>query len=66
MDIKALIVMEEVPDDEILNCYQTTIKYIPVSNLDKGSKRVELIGQDDKRQITAIFAGILTGQFLPT
>ena len=30
-----------------------------------GSKRVELIRQDDKRQITATFAGTLSGDFLP-
>ena len=68
MDIKAAVVMEEVPDDMILNWDQTTIKYIPVSNwtmATEGSKRIELIGQDDKRQITATFAGTLTGQFLP-
>jgi len=68
MDIKAVVVMEEVPDDMILNWDQTAIKYIPVSNwtmATEGSKRIELIGQDDKRQITAAFAGTLTGQFLP-
>jgi len=32
MDIKAEIIMEEVPDDMILNWDQTSIKYIPVSN----------------------------------
>ena len=32
MDIKAVVIMEEVPDDMILNWDQTTIKYIPVSN----------------------------------
>ena len=60
--------MEEVPDDMILNWDQTAIKYIPVSNwtmATEGSKRIELIGHDDKQQITATFAGTLTGQFLP-
>jgi len=52
----------------ILNWNQTTIKYIPISNwtiATEGSKRVELIGQDDKRQITATFACALSGDFLP-
>ena len=31
----------------------------------EGSKRVEIAGVDDKRQITAVFAGSLTGDFLP-
>ena len=68
MDIKAIATMEEVPDEMILNWDQTAIKYIPISNwtmATEGSKRIELIGQDDKRQITATFAGTLTGNFLP-
>ena len=51
MDIKAVVIMEEVPDDMILNWDQTAIKYIPVSNrtmATEGSKRIGLIGQDDK------------------
>ena len=51
MDIKAVVIMEEVPDDMILNWDQTAIKYIPVSKWTKaakGSKRIELIGQDDR------------------
>ena len=31
----------------------------------EGSKRVQVIGADDKRQITAVFAGTVTGEFLP-
>ena len=31
----------------------------------KGSKRVEIAGIGDKRQITAVFCGTLTGEFLP-
>jgi len=31
----------------------------------KGSKRVEVFGIDDKRQITATFAASLSGNFLP-
>ena len=30
-----------------------------------GSKRVEIIGVNDKRQITGVFAGTLAGDFLP-
>ncbi len=30
-----------------------------------GSKRVEIAGIDDKRQITAVFAGTMAGEFLP-
>ena len=31
----------------------------------EGSKRVEIAGLDDKRQLTAVFAGTLSGEFLP-
>ena len=67
MDIKA-VVTEEVPGDMILKWDQTAIKYIPVSNwtmATEGSKRIELIRQDNKRQITATFAGTLTGRLFP-
>ena len=33
--------------------------------MDYGAKRVEVQGVDDKRQITAVFGGSLTGDFLP-
>ena len=31
----------------------------------QGYKRVEMTGIDDKQQITAVFCGSLTGDFLP-
>ena len=31
----------------------------------EGSKRVEIIGKDDKRQITAVLRGTMSGDFLP-
>ena len=68
MDIKAIVTMQDIPDDMIVNWDQTAIKYIPLSNwtMDKeGSKRVEVAGIDDKCQITATFAASLSGQFLP-
>ena len=67
MDIKAIVTMEKIPDDLVVNWDQTAIKYIPLSNwtMDKeGSKRVEVIGIDDKCQITATFATSLSGHFL--
>ena len=41
---------------------------VPVSHwtmAKEGSKRVEVAGVEDKRQITAVFAGSLSGHFLP-
>ena len=32
---------------------------------EEGAKQVELIGKDDKRQLTAVLAGSMSGKFLP-
>ena len=68
VDIRAVVEMEDIPFDLIINWDQTGIHYVPVGlwTVDKeGSKRVEIAGVDDKRQITAVFVGSLTGDFLP-
>ena len=66
-DIQSLIEIEEIPSSLIINWDQTAIKYVPVSTwtmADEGSKRVEIVGADDKRQITAAFAITPLGDFL--
>ena len=58
--------MDEIPLDLVINFDQTSINYIPVSSWTmevEGAKRVEVAGKDDKRQITAVFAGSMTGDF---
>ncbi len=68
LDINTVVEMDEIPFELIINWDQTGIHYVPVSSwtMEKeGSKRVEIAGVDDKRQITAVFAGSLTGDFLP-
>ena len=60
--------MEEVPSDLIINWDQTSVHYIPTSQwiMEKqGSKHVEIIAADDKREIIAVLAGSLGGDFLP-
>ena len=60
--------MEEIPHDLIINWDQNGINYVPVSQwtmAKEGSKRVEIVGVNDNRQITAVFAGSLAGDFLP-
>lgn len=67
-DIKVNIEMDEIPADSVINWDQTGIHYVPVGQwtMEKaGSKRVEIVANDDKRQITAVLAGSLTGEFLP-
>ena len=59
--------MEEIPASLVLNWDQTAVRYVPSSNwtMEKeGSKRVEVIGSDDKRQITALFTVTMAGDFL--
>lgn len=68
LDIKAVVEMEDIPSQLVINWDQTGINYVPVSQWTmekKGSKRVEVVGLNDKRQITAVFAGSLSGDFLP-
>ena len=67
-DVVSVVKMEEIPPELILNWDQTGIHLVPASGwtMDKiGSKRVEISGVNDKRQITAMFCGSLTGDFLP-
>ena len=67
-DVKVNIEMDEIPADLVINWDQTGIHYIPVGQwtIEKaGSKRVEIVANDDKHQITAVLAGSLTGEFLP-
>ena len=67
-DIKVIIEMEQIPGDLVINWDQTGIHYVPVSSwtmAKEGSQRVEIAGIDDKRQITAVFGGTSTGEFLP-
>ena len=66
-DIHAIVEMEEIPPALTLNWDHTGLKYVPVSSwtmAKEGSKRVEISGIDDKRQITALFTVSLDGSFL--
>ena len=67
-NISTTAVMEDIPLDMVLNWDQTGINIIPSRSWTmkkRGSRRVELKGIDDKRQITAVLCGSLTGVFLP-
>ena len=67
-DIKTIIEFEEIPDDLILNWNHTGVNYIPVSSwtmAKEGSKKVEITGINDKRQITVVLTITKTGHYLP-
>jgi len=61
LDIKSVKMMEEIPNELVINWDKICSSF----SMDNGSKRVELEGVNDKRQITAVFAGSLMGDFLP-
>ena len=51
--------MEDIPADLVLNWDHTGIHYVPVSSYTmekEGSKRVEIVRIEDKRQIIAVFS----------
>ena len=67
-DVNNIIAKYEIPADMIINWDQTGVKYIPVASWTmerEGSQKVEIVAKDDKRQITAVLAGSLKGDFLP-
>ena len=67
-DIKHSMLMDEIPPELVINLDQTGIHYVLVSSWSmemEGTKRVEVVGKDDKRQITAIFGILMSGGFLP-
>ena len=66
-DVVSVVTMEEIPPELILHWDQTGIHLVPASAWTElaCSKRVEISGVDNKHQITAIFCGSLTGDFLP-
>ena len=68
LDIQTVVEMEDVPMELVFNWDQTGISIVPGSTWTmelKGSKRVEITGISDKRQVTAVFCGTLAGDFLP-
>lgn len=68
LDIKSVVAMEDIPNGLILNWDQTAVKIVPSSSWTmekRGTKKVEIAGIDDKRQITAVLACSLSGDFLP-
>ncbi len=67
-ELFSIVAMEEIPPELILNWDQTGIHLVPAAAWtmeQRGSKRIEIEGVNDKRQITAVFCGSLIGEFLP-
>ena len=66
--MKSIIEIEEIPKKLVINNWDhTRIHYVPKSNwtmAKEGSKHIEIAGAEDKRQITAVFANTMVGDFL--
>ena len=68
MDTMNIVSMDEIPPQLIINFDKTAINYVPTPSwtMEKqGAKRVEMMGIDNKRQMTAVFGASLSGNFLP-
>ena len=66
LEIESIVNMNAIPA-ELINFDQTALNYVPISHWamdEEGAKRVEVVAKDDKRQITAVFAGSAAGDVL--
>ena len=56
------------PSQLIINWDQTGVRIVPCDSWTmekKGKKQVDIVGKDDKREITALLAATLSGNMLP-
>ena len=60
-----LVKAHAIPPELIINGYKASFPLGDGPWLQRGSRRVEVAGLGDRRQITAIFADTLSGAFLP-
>lgn len=68
IDVQSVVEMEDIPSDLVMNWDQPAVHLVPSSSWTmekKGTKRVEISALNDKRQITAVFACTMSGNFLP-
>ena len=63
-----IYMFEGIPAKLILHCVHTKLNYVSSSLWTmkvKGSQKVPITAIDDKQQLTAVFACLLAGDFLP-
>lgn len=63
-DIAAEVLMNDIPDELVINWDQTGLPLVPTGNWTMhhaGEKVIPIAHVDDKRQITAVLAATLTG-----
>ena len=69
LEIKTIVSMDKIPPELVINFDQTGLNYVPISHwtMDKeGVRRVEVVAKDNKRQLTAVFAGSVWRFFTST
>ena len=67
-EVSGMVTAHKIPNQLILNWDQTGLQLVPSGNWtleERGTRRVELTGLNDKRMITATFTCSLSGRFLP-
>ena len=67
-DVKAELLMNDVPRDLVFNWDQTAIQLVPTGEwtMNRAKEKVIAIkNSDDKRQITAVVAATITGELFP-
>ena len=67
-DIKAQVVMNDIPDELIINWDQTGVPLVPTGGWTMhraGDRIIPIANSDDKRQITAVLAASMAGEYLP-
>ena len=63
-ELKSIVAVDEIPTELIMNWDHTGHKIVPTSSWSmkkSGEKRVEIVGVNDHRKITAIFCGMIYG-----
>ena len=66
--IKAVGIADNVPPSMVVNFDQMGTKIVPISNWTmeiQGTKQIDMIGFDDKRELTVLLAVSLSGVLLP-
>ena len=66
-DIKAEVLMNDIPDELVINWDQTALPLVPTGEWTMhraGEKMIPIAKSDDKRQITAVLAASMTGEYL--
>ena len=66
LDFNNAVEMDKVPTELVINWDKTRINYLPISSWmmeQEGTKGVEVIGKDDKQQLTALFACSMSEDF---